>query len=263
MRHFLRLISLAGAIAIAVFGVTTLQSSGDLAALLPKDAQTIVDYVDKEVEAPSTTLTVNENVDLATVTSDTNLYYVHSSGFEGCSAFDRTTTTEKVTTDEQGRISRIAYRLTPDENMMYATGPTDATSVFAQHTLTMDGTGIGITAYAWRNAVHPVLSNIVSWVSKANSDAIVVVDLSYNQTTDKYPRYIQIRAYSPEDNGIALNVNVDVYNYDKDVQVNYETGTTAVTESAATSSSSASAADASKKTTASSTTATTSATTSN
>lgn len=248
MRHFLRILSLAGAIALAVFGVTTMQSSGDLAALLPASNTTVVDYVDKEVEAPATNLTMNTPVDLST-TGDTNLYYEHSDGFEGTAAFEHAATTEKVITDEQGRVSRIFYRLTPDNNMMYATGPSDNKSVFAPHAFTTGGTEIGITAYAWRNAVHPILSNIVNWVNKASSDAIVVIDLSYNEATEVYPRYIRIRAYSPEDDGVALNVNTDVYNYDKDIQVDYERGTTAASESSTTSSASDSASNADKTTT--------------
>lgn len=246
MRHFLRILSLVCACALAGFGVFVMHDSRDLAALLPTEQQTRIDYVDKEVSA-TTGLKQNTPVDLETTSNaDTALYYVHKSGFVGHSTFDNASTSEKVTTDAQGRVSRIVYRLTPDDSMMYATGPADNASVFAPHAFTSGGVEVGITAYAWRSAVHPLLTNITGWVAKAQSDAIVVIDLSYNSESEAYARYLTVRAYSPEDDGIALNVNTDVYNYDKSVQVDYETGSTAASESATTSSSSESASDAPK-----------------
>lgn len=246
MRHFLRILSLVCACALAGFGIFVMHDSRDLAALLPVDTQTQIDYVDKEVSA-TTDLEQNTPVDLdAASNGDAALYYVHKSSFVGHSAFDNASTSEKVTTDAQGRVSRIVYRLTPDDSMLYTTGPADNASVFAPHAFTSGGVEVGITAYAWRNAVHPLLTNITGWVAKAKSDAVVVIDLSYNSESEAYARYLTVRAYSPEDDGVALNVNTDVYNYDKSVQVDYETGATAASESATTSSASASASDASK-----------------
>lgn len=244
MRHFLRILSLVCACALAGFGVFVMHDSRDLAALLPTEKQTQVDYVDKEVSS-KTDLEQNTPVDLAaTSNGDTALYYVHKSGFVGRSAFDSASTSEKVTTDAQGRVSRIVYRLTPDDSMIYVTGPSDNASVFAPHAFTSGGVEVGITSYAWRSAVHPLLSNITSWVAKAESDAVVVIDLSYNSESEAYARYLTVRAYSPEDDGVALNVNTDVYNYDNAVQVDYETGATAASEGTTTSSASASASDA-------------------
>ncbi len=246
MRHLLRTLSLVCAIALACAGVFVMHDSRDLAALLPQGQQTKVDYVDKQVEA-TTDLEMNTPADLKASSGDDDaLYYVHEKGFVGHSSFDNATTSEKVTTDAQGRVSRIVYRLTPDDSMMYTTGPSDNASVFAPHSFTSGGVEVGITAYAWRGAVHPLLSNITSWVAKAKSDAVVVIDLSYNSESEAYARYITVRAYSPEDDGVALNVNTDVYNYDKTVQVDYESGTTAASASAATSSADGSAADAGK-----------------
>lgn len=246
MRHFLRILSLVCACALAGFGVFVMHDSRDLAALLPADTQTQIDYVDKEVSA-ATNLEQNAPVDLdAASNGDVALYYVHKNGFVGHSAFDGASTSEKVTTDAQGRVSRIVYRLTPDDSMLYTTGPADNASVFAPHAFTSGGVEVGITAYAWRNAVHPLLTNITAWVAKAKSDAVVVIDLSYNSESEAYARYLTVRAYSPEDDGVALNVNTDVYNYDKAIQVDYETGTTAASESATTSSATEAASDASK-----------------
>lgn len=249
MRHLLRTLSLVCACALACFGIFVMHDSRDLAALLPQGAQTQVDYVDKQVEA-TTDLEMNAPADLKSASGDDDaLYYVHEKGFTGHSAFDNATTSEKVTTDAQGRVSRIVYRLTPDDSMMYTTGPSDNSSVFAPHSFTSAGVEVGICAYAWRGAVHPLLTNITSWVAKAKSDAVVVIDLSYNSESEAYARYITVRAYSPEDDGVALNVNTDVYNYDKTVQVDYETGSTAASTSATTSSADGSAADASKTST--------------
>ena len=246
MRHFLRILSLVCACALAGFGIFVMHDSRDLAALLPTEQQTQIDYIDKEVSA-TTNLEQSTPVDLdAASNGDAALYYIHKSGFVGHSAFDDASTSEKVTTDDQGRVSRIVYRLAPGDSMLYTTGPADNSAVFAPHAFTSGGVEVDITAYAWRNAVHPLLTNITGWVAKAESDAVVVIDLSYNSESEVYARYLTVRAYSPEDDGVALNVNTDVYNYDKAVQVDYKTGTTAASESATTSSATEGASDASK-----------------
>lgn len=231
MRYIVKALTVAGLIAVCVFGATVIYTNNDLQRFLPQQSQ------GKDAAAPAQAKTDDdadaENgvtfkaptiyIDGQPVTGKNDAFYIHENGFEvGKTAYADQTIKPTVKYDDRQRVSEYAVRITPDTMLMYPSTPDDG-SAFVNHELADNAPLTPVTYDTWKNVLHPYLNAIARYVRDSNNDVVLVIGLAYDKDTDKAPHYIDMRAFSPHDLGKTCNIWVTVYNYDPDQQVDYTT----------------------------------------
>lgn len=231
MRYIVKALTVAGLVAVCVFGATVIYTNNDLQRFLPQQSQS------KDVAASAQAKTDDnadaENaitfkaptiyIDGQPVTGKNDAFYAHENGFEvGKTAYANQTIEPTVKHDEHQRVSEYAVRITPDTVLMYSSTPDDG-SAFVNHELADNTPLVPVTYDTWKNVLHPYLNAIARYVRDSNNDVVLVIGLTYDKDTDKASHYIDVRAFSPHDLGKTCNVWVTVYNYDPDQQVDYTT----------------------------------------
>lgn len=230
MRHMLKIISLAGLIALCVFGTTVIWQNNDLQRFLPQQTQE-----SDPVRTPSQEQSDADAAGAETVTfrqpvlyidgqeyeGSCDVVYVHENGFEvGKEAYRDQTSTPSVTYDEQGRLSGFSMRITPETLRMYSVEPNKG-AAFVNHEFADQAPLVPVTDHTWRDAMHPYLTNIASYVKASGSDVVVVIGLEYDGENDRAPHYIDLKAFSVKDLGATCSVWATFYNYDPGQQVDY------------------------------------------
>lgn len=231
MRYIVKALTVAGLIAVCVFGATVIYTNNDLQRFLPQQSQ------GKDAAAPAQAKTDSDAdtgngvtfkaptvyIDGKPVTGKNDAFYIHENGFEvGKTAYADRTIEPTVKYDEHQRVSEYAVRITPDTTLMYPSTPDDG-SAFVNHELADNAPLTPVTYDTWKNVLHPYLNAIARYVRDSNNDVVLVIGLAYDKDTDKAPHYIDVRAFSPHDLGKTCNIWVTVYNYDPDQQVDYTT----------------------------------------
>lgn len=165
------------------------------------------------------------NLDFSdTISSSNNLVYVHSNEF-GVTINDKDTysTKEAYSYDNTRRLVNIKVELTPNNLNTYTVNTTDYVSTFNKYQITKSGVKFELTGYAWKNALQPILNKLSNWISTNNQSVLLNCEFKYTDN-EKYPRYLNIKAISKTDDGVAININYDIYNNDTNKQPNWETG---------------------------------------
>lgn len=230
MRYVLKIISLAGLIVLCIFGAAVIWQSNDLQRFLPQQTQE-TDPMQTPAQEPNTTKNPDGDavtfrqpvlyVDGQEYAGSCDVVYIHENGFEvGKKTYRDQTATPSVTYDEQGRLSGFSVRITPDTLLMYSVAPAEG-AAFVNHEFADQAPLVPVTDHTWRDAMHPYLTNIASYVKESGNDVVMVINLEYDGENDRAPHYIDLKAFSVKDLGATCSVWATFYNYDPKQQVDY------------------------------------------